>query len=113
MMGETGQPEAGIDTAGFAVRLRAVTKVYDSGVRIRKEGDVEDRRKYLIDYRMGDVSAPYIPRVEPLKEVARHFIDCVTEGKTPITDGKSGLRVVRILEAAQRSIKAQGGRITL
>ena len=88
-------------------------KVYDSGIRVRKEGDVEERRRHLIDYRMGDVCAPHIPRVEPLKNVARHFAECIDEGRTPITDGKSGLRIVRILDAAQRSIKAQGGRITL
>jgi predicted dehydrogenase len=43
----------------------------------------------------------------------RHFAECVQEGKRPLTDGEAGLRVVRILEAAGRSIKAQGGRITL
>jgi predicted dehydrogenase len=41
----------------------------------------------------------------------RHFAECIRDNKTPLTDGESGLRVVRLLEAAQRSIKAQGGRI--
>ena len=50
---------------------------------------------------------------EPLQNLVRHFVDCIRTGKKPITDGEAGLRVVRILEAAQRSIKAQGGRITL
>jgi predicted dehydrogenase len=45
--------------------------------------------------------------------MAGHFVECVEKGTTPITDGQAGLRLVRILDAAQRSIKAQGGRITL
>jgi predicted dehydrogenase len=87
-------------------------KIYDSGIVVRKD-DLEDRRRWLIDYRTGDVHSPYIPRTEPLLNMANHFIECVEKGNTPLTDGKAGLRVVRILDAAQRSIKAQGGRITL
>ena len=45
--------------------------------------------------------------------MVKHFAECVREKKKPLTDGESGLRVVRVLEAAERSIKAQGGRITL
>jgi predicted dehydrogenase len=45
--------------------------------------------------------------------MVRHFAECICDHKTPLTDGEAGLRVVRILDAAQRSIKAQGGRITL
>ena len=45
--------------------------------------------------------------------MVRHFVECIRENKKPLSDGEAGLRVVRILEAAQRSIKAQGGRITL
>ena len=45
--------------------------------------------------------------------MVRHFAECIQTGKQPISDGESGLRIVKILEAAQRSIKAQGGRITL
>jgi len=86
-------------------------KVYDSGITVRHE-DVEDRRRYLIDYRAGDVWSPHIPTQEPLRSMAAHFVECVATGRPPITDGRAGLRVVRILEAAQRSIKAQGGRVT-
>jgi len=45
--------------------------------------------------------------------MANHFIASIREGNRPISDGRAGLRVVQILEAAQRSIKAQGGRVTL
>ena len=50
---------------------------------------------------------------EPLQRMVTHFAECVRDGKTPLTDGEAGLRVVRILDAAQRSVKAQGGRIAL
>jgi len=87
-------------------------KVYDSGVMIRGH-DLEGRQRMLVDYRMGDVWSPHIPPGEPLRAMASHFVECVEKGERPITDGEAGLRVVRILDAAQRSIKAQGGRITL
>lgn len=85
-------------------------KVYDRGVTVSQDPDA--RRGVLFGYRMGDVWSPHLNGHEPLQTMARHFIECVREGRTPLTDGEAGLRVVRILEAAQRSIKAQGGRIT-
>lgn len=87
-------------------------KVYDSGITVR-EDDLEGRRGLLIDYRVGDVWSPRIGQGEPLREVASHFLECVATGERPLSDGEAGLRIVRILDAAQRSIKAQGGRITL
>jgi predicted dehydrogenase len=45
--------------------------------------------------------------------MVRHFAECIQSGNRPLSDGQAGLRIVRMLEAAQRSIKAQGGRITL
>ena len=86
-------------------------KVYDRGITINQ--DVEQRRGVLVGYRTGDVCAPHIESTEPLQSVVRHFASCITHGRSPTTDGQAGLRVVRMLEAAQRSIKAQGGRITL
>jgi predicted dehydrogenase len=87
-------------------------QIYDSGIQLGQSS--EARYGALVSYRMGDIWSPYVSRSEePLQNVVRHFADCIVEGKHPLTDGESGLRVVRILEAAQRSIKAQGGRITL
>ena len=88
-------------------------KVYDSSVHVHEPADLEDRRRLLVDYRSGDVWSPHVGRGEALQEVVAHFLDCIGNGNTPMTDGAAGLRVVRILEAAQQSIKAQGGRITL
>ena len=86
-------------------------KVYDRGITVSE--DAESRRGVLIGYRTGDVWSPRIDSQEPLQAMVRHFAECIQDKKTPLTDGEAGLRVVRILEAAQRSIKAQGGRITL
>jgi predicted dehydrogenase len=86
-------------------------RVYDRG--ITTSDDPEARRGILIGYRTGDVWCPHIDQSEPLQAMVRHFAECVREKKRPLTDGQAGLRVVRILEAAERSIKAQGGRVTL
>lgn len=86
-------------------------KVYDRGITITQ--DPESQRGVLVGYRTGDVWCPHIDNAEPLQTMVRHFAECIREGKRPLTDGEAGLRIVRILEAAQRSIKAQGGRITL
>lgn len=86
-------------------------KVYDRGINVNSE--IESRRGVLVSYRTGDVWSPHIPQVEPLARMVSHFAECIRENKQPLTDGEAGLRVVKILEAAQRSIKAQGGRITI
>lgn len=86
-------------------------KVYDRGVTVSQ--DAESRSGVLIGYRTGDVWIPHLENTEPLQTMVRHFAECIATGQRPITDGAAGLRVVRILDAAQRSIKAQGGRITL
>lgn len=86
-------------------------KVYDKGITVSE--DPEARRGVLIGYRTGDVWSPHVDATEPLQTMVRHFAECIQQGKRPLTDGEAGLRVVRILEAAQRSIKAQGGRITM
>jgi predicted dehydrogenase len=86
-------------------------KVYDRGITIND--DMEAKRGVMVGYRTGDVWSPHIPQVEPLVQMVRHFAECIRENKQPLTDGEAGLRIVKILEAAQRSIKAQGGRITI
>jgi predicted dehydrogenase len=85
-------------------------KIYDRGITVN---EAEARRGVLISYRTGDIWSPQLEAGEPLQSLVRHFAHCICTGQKPRTDGNAGLRVVRILEAAQRSIKAQGGRITL
>ena len=62
----------------------------------------------FLSIRNGDVHIPQIAMVEPLERECRHFVECVTEGKRPLTDGHSALRVVRVLEAAQKSLENDG-----
>jgi predicted dehydrogenase len=86
-------------------------KVYDRGITI--DENREARRGVLINYRTGDIWSPHLEATEPLQTVVRHFTDCIRSGRTPLSDGAAGLRIVRILEAAQLSIQTQGGRVSL
>jgi predicted dehydrogenase len=62
----------------------------------------------FLSIRNGDIHIPQVPMVEPLEVECRHFVECVEHGKRPLTDGASALRVVRVLEAAQRSLESRG-----
>ena len=86
-------------------------KVYDRGITLSEQP--EARRGVLINYRVGDVWSPRVEKEEPLRNVVAHFAECIRTGARPQTDGQAGLRVVRILDLAQRSIKAQGSRLAL
>jgi predicted dehydrogenase len=81
-------------------------KVFDHGVDYR---DPETFGEFHLSYRTGDIVAPKLDTMEPLFAEASHFIECVTTGKRPITDGIAGLRVVASLEAAERSLRNHGG----
>jgi predicted dehydrogenase len=87
-------------------------KIYDKGITI-KNGDKNIIYETLVQYRIGDMRAPKIDQTEALKVECEHFVDCIQNNKKPITDGQSGLRVVRILEAAEKSIKNDGIKVRL
>ncbi len=87
-------------------------KVYDKGIVI-KPGDIDSVYKTIVDYRTGDMVAPKLSHHEALAVEAKHFLECVRQRSTPIADGKAGLRVVRILEAAQASLQSGGKVIAL
>ena len=85
-------------------------RVYDSGVtRNEQEPDVEETYKTLVSYRTGDVWVPKLDMTEALHYVAAEFLDTIRTGRPSVSDGAAGLRVVRLLEAAQQSIN-DGGR---
>jgi predicted dehydrogenase len=86
-------------------------KVYDKGITLN--GSPEKAHQLRIGYRAGDMWAPHIPAKEALQTEVEHFIDCMRNGKLPISSGLSGLKVVQILEAASRSIREQGKPIRL
>lgn len=85
-------------------------KIYDKGIEVTTREGVYDT---LVQYRTGDMLSPKIEQTEALNLAAGHFIDCIKNDKKPLTDGTSGLNVVRILEASEVSIKNQGKLITL
>lgn len=88
-------------------------RVYDKGVTSnRGDADKEAAYKTLVSYRTGDVWAPQLDPTEALRYVCDEFLDSIQEARRPLTDGPSGLRVVRLLEAAQQSIKEGGRAIT-
>jgi predicted dehydrogenase len=80
-------------------------KVYDKGVSMKGSQGVYD---LLVSYRSGDMWAPRIEQTEALRVEAEHFIDCILHNKKPLNDGYAGLRIVQLLEAANRSLKKQG-----
>jgi predicted dehydrogenase len=67
----------------------------------------------LVSYRSGDIHIPKINNTEALAVEVDHFADCIENGKTPVSDGRSGLETVRILEAATESMKLQGRPVEL
>ena len=81
-------------------------KIFDKGVEVPPYYDTFADFQY--SYRYGDIHSPRIDDYEPLKKVCNHFIECIKQGRTPLSDGYSGLRVVSILEAANKSLKLNG-----
>jgi len=80
-------------------------KVYDKGVQMTSREGVYE---LLISYRSGDMWAPKIEPTEALKLELEYFIECIQNDQTPFNDGLAGLRVVRMLEAAEASLKQKG-----
>jgi predicted dehydrogenase len=87
-------------------------KVYDHGIELGQTYD-EGRHKLLISSRSGDIWSPHVEPGEPLQAMVSHFAECISSGKTPLSDGELGLRIVRVLEAATRSLRARGSRVVL
>ncbi len=80
-------------------------KIYDRGVNVESK---EAINKLLVDYRSGDMWSPRVDYQEALKTELQYFIDCIKTKTTPINDGQSGLRVVKMLEMANESLKNEG-----
>jgi predicted dehydrogenase len=85
-------------------------KVYDKGVQMTGSQGTYD---LLVSYRSGDVWAPKCDQTEALKFELDYFVECLQHNRTPINDGHAGLRVVRLLDAADRSLKSRGQLIPL
>jgi predicted dehydrogenase len=86
-------------------------KVYDRGISLNPSP--ENLYQMLVGYRTGDMWAPQLAVREALHTEAAHFVECIDQQKAPSTDGHAGLRVVRLLEAATRSMQTQGNTVSL
>jgi predicted dehydrogenase len=86
-------------------------KIYDARVEVPPHYDTF--AEFAYSYHYGDAYVPYIKQDEPLKLECQHFMDCIRDGSTPITNGQMGLEVVRILEAAGESLRQQGAAVDL
>jgi predicted dehydrogenase len=86
-------------------------KVYDKGISVTPRQ--EDVYKLLVSYRSGDMWAPRLDNTEALQTEAQHFIECIANGSQPDTDGLAGLRMVKMIEAAETSLRDRGRLIDL
>ena len=81
-------------------------KIYDKGISFTE--DPQQIYEMRVGYRTGDMWAPKLESTEALRIEGEHFVDCIENGKTPMTDGALGLRVVELIEAATRSMHQRG-----
>jgi predicted dehydrogenase len=81
-------------------------KVYDKGVSFTD--DPQQIQEMRVGYRTGDMWAPRLDVTEALSVEGEHFVDCIEHGKVPETDGRLGVRVVELIEAATSSMRGRG-----
>lgn len=85
-------------------------KVYDRGIEVNNK---EGMYKMLVNYRSGDMWSPKVEQLEALKLETEYFVRCIMNSETPINDGQAGLRVVKLLEACDQSLKNSGRMVEL
>lgn len=85
-------------------------RVYDRGVQTTTQEGVY---KLLVNYRSGDMWAPRIEPVEALQLEMKYFVECIETGQNPFNDGRAGLRIVKMLEAATQSLATRGALVYL
>ena len=81
-------------------------RIYDARVETPPRYDTFAEFQYAYHY--GDMYVPYVKQEEPLKIECQHFLDCINNGRVPLTSGEKGMELVRILEAASVSLKRGG-----
>lgn len=86
-------------------------RVFDA--RVERPPHYDTFAEFHYAYHYGDMYAPYIKQEEPLKTECAHFLECIREGKTPVSSGERGWELVRILEAASESLKQHGAPVDL
>ncbi|HWD92923.1 MAG TPA: Gfo/Idh/MocA family oxidoreductase [Verrucomicrobiae bacterium] len=86
-------------------------RVFD--VRVERPPHYDTFAEFHYAYHYGDVYAPYIKQEEPLKTECQHFLDCIRESKSPMSNGTHGVEAVKILEASSLSLKQSGSAVRL
>jgi predicted dehydrogenase len=86
-------------------------RIYNTRIARAPQNDTFDEFQFA--YPDGDMYAPFVKQEEPLKTECQHFLDCIKNGTTPLTDGRQGLELVRILEASSASLKNGGAPVDL
>jgi predicted dehydrogenase len=87
-------------------------RIYDSGVNVTSNSKENDY-KLMIDYRKGDILIPNLDNREALRTEIEHFRECILTGRAPLSGGIEGLNLVRMLEAASKSLFLKGQPIPL
>jgi predicted dehydrogenase len=89
--------------------------IFDRGVDLTVAEELRDdeRREAMVSYRLGDMVAPALPEREGLAGAVEEFAAAIREGRKPLTDGRSGLRVLDVLEAASASLEYKGAVVPL
>ena len=90
-------------------------RIYDKGVTLPFEAnqlpfETDRFQDFHLSYRYGGITIPHVPFAEPLRTQCEHFLDCIRTGRRPQSDGRVGLKVVQLLEAADRSLHNSGAR---
>ena len=86
-------------------------RIYDQ--RVSEPPHYDTFAEFHYSYHYGDVHVPYLKQEEPLKVECQHFVDCIAKGTQPLSSGDQGVEVVRILEAADESLRHGGGSVTI
>lgn len=81
-------------------------RIFEKGLSATMEAGTYGEFRLIVHD--GDIISPHVPPSEPLKNLAAHFLDCVSNGKRPLSDGRNGLDVVRVMSAIDRSMERQG-----
>jgi predicted dehydrogenase len=84
--------------------------IYDKGVEHRREFSSFGE---FLSLRFGDIHIPRVEMREPLHIECQHFLDCIDQGKRPLSDGENGLAVLEVIDAANRSLKQRGRPVSI
>jgi len=93
------------------LEIQQAIRIYD--VRVERPPHYDTFAEFQYAYHYGDSYIPYIRQEEPLKSECQHFIDCIVKEEIPLTDGRAGLELVRILEASSASLQNKGAPVSL